>query len=296
MAHNPSAQSQPTTDKPKKLPLPVKLVVGAVAGAFGTTCIYPIDIVKTRLQSSVVNLGPLATIKSIHGQEGGFRGFYRGLGANLIGVIPEKAIKLTANEVFREYFEKDDGSIELHHEMMSGAGAGFCQVIATNPMEITKIRMQMQATLPPADRQTTMGVVRSLGIRGMYTGTLATLARDVPFSLLFFPGYANLKKLFADDTGENSMPSLLAAGGLAGAIAAGAVTPSDVVKTRLQLKGGKERYGTMGNALKVILKEEGPAALYKGAVPRMLVVGPLFAITLLSFEAQKKYMIKNGLL
>ena len=33
-----------------------------------------------------------------------------------------------------------------------------------------------------------------------------------------------------------------------------------------------------------------------GAVPRMVVIGPLFAITLLSFEAQKAYMIKNGLL
>jgi len=32
--------------KPKKLPLPIKLVVGAVAGAFGTTCIFPIDMVK----------------------------------------------------------------------------------------------------------------------------------------------------------------------------------------------------------------------------------------------------------
>ena len=31
-------------------------------------------------------------------------------------------------------------------------GAGFCQCIATNPMEITKIRMQVQATLPVEQR------------------------------------------------------------------------------------------------------------------------------------------------
>jgi len=31
-------------------------------------------------------------------------------------------------------------------------GAGFCQCIATNPMEITKIRMQVQATLPKEER------------------------------------------------------------------------------------------------------------------------------------------------
>lgn len=130
----------------------------------------------------------------------------------------------------------------------------------------------------------------------MYRGTAATLSRDVPFSVLFFPGYANLKKALADENGHNSIGSLLVAGGGAGALAAATVTPTDVVKTRLQLAGGKEKYGNMPNAFRTILAEEGFWALYKGAVPRMVVVGPLFAITLLSFEAQKSYMIKNGLL
>ncbi len=52
----------------------------------------------------------------------------------------------------------------------------------------------------------------------------------------------------------------------------------------------------MFNAYGVILKEEGFAALYKGAIPRMVVVGPLFGITLLAFETQKNYMIRNGML
>ena len=38
--------------------------------------------------------------------------------------------------------------ISLH----SCVGAGFCQCVATNPMEITKIRMQVQATLPKEER------------------------------------------------------------------------------------------------------------------------------------------------
>ena len=130
----------------------------------------------------------------------------------------------------------------------------------------------------------------------MYRGTLATLARDVPFSVLFFPGYANIKKLLADERGENSIGSLLVTGLLAGALAAGAVTPSDVIKTRLQLAGGKAKYVNMPTAFRKIVAEEGLGAMFKGAVPRMMVVGPLFAITLLSFEAQKSYMIKNGLL
>lgn len=163
-------------------------------------------------------------------------------------------------------------------------------------MEITKIRMQMQALLPVHERATTMQVVKQMGIKGLYSGTLATLSRDVPFSILFFPGYANLKALLADANGNNSIGSLLIAGGMSGALASGVVTPTDVVKTRLQLKGGVEKYRNIVNAYRVIIAEEGIKALYKGAIPRMIVVGPLFAITLLSFEQQKKYMIRNGLL
>eukprot|EP01031_Cornospumella_fuschlensis_P033175 gene33175-40137_t len=289
---------QATSTKPKKLPLPIKLVVGAVAGVVGTCCIFPIDMVKTRLQANDKGKysGPVDVVKKIVSQEGGVKALYRGLPVNLIGVTPEKAIKLAANEFFREKFENDDGSISLQHEIFSGAAAGFCQVIATNPMEIVKIRMQTQMLLPPEERMGTMQVVRGMGIKGMYSGTLATLVRDVPFSLLFFPGYANLKKLLADEKGENSIPSLLAAGGTAGALSAALVTPTDVVKTRLQLKGGVERYGNMLNAYKTIIREEGFMALYKGAIPRMVVVGPLFGITLLAFEAQKNYMIRNGML
>lgn len=65
---------------------------------------------------------------------------------------------------------------------------------------------------------------------------------------------------------RHSIGSLLGAGGIAGALGAWAATPADVVKTRLQLAGGKEKYGDMGNCFRTILKEEGPSALFKGAL------------------------------
>jgi solute carrier family 25 aspartate/glutamate transporter 12/13 len=57
--------------------------------------------------------------------------------------------------------------------MLAGAAAGFCQVIATNPMEIVKIRMQLG--------QSATQVLSDLGVKGLYKGTRATLCRDVPF-------------------------------------------------------------------------------------------------------------------
>lgn len=128
------------------------------------------------------------------------------------------------------------GVIQLFADSLNSVNNILChlaQVIATNPMEITKIRMQMQAlSLPPAEHKSAVQIVRGMGIRGLYSGSLATLARDVPFSVLFFPGYAHLKRILADENGNNSVPTQLLAGGGAGAFAAGAVTPTDVIKTR----------------------------------------------------------------
>lgn len=61
----------------------------------GTTCIFPIDMVKTRLQASKGQYsGPIDCFRKIVSQEGGFKALYRGLAPNLVGVTPEKAIKL----------------------------------------------------------------------------------------------------------------------------------------------------------------------------------------------------------
>jgi solute carrier family 25 (mitochondrial aspartate/glutamate transporter), member 12/13 len=57
-------------------------------------------------------------------------------------------LKLTVNDMLRNWFSKtdDDGEKSIHFplEVLSGAGAGASQVIVTNPLEITKIRLQMQ--------------------------------------------------------------------------------------------------------------------------------------------------------
>ncbi len=57
-------------------------------------------MIKTRLQSAGKYSGPLDCLRKIYTTEGGIIAFYRGLGANLIGVIPEKSIKLVLNYTY----------------------------------------------------------------------------------------------------------------------------------------------------------------------------------------------------
>jgi len=289
----------PENKKKLTIPMSQKLIVGGVAGVVGTSCIFPLDTIKTRLQaagqpgSKLKYSSPLDCARKVHA-EAGIRGFYRGLGANLTGVTPEKAIKIAVNERVREMLEAPDGSIQLYQEVFAGGTAGFLQVVATNPMEIVKLRMQMQATLPAAERKGTMEVVKSLGLRGMYRGTPATWCRDVPYSMVFFPTYSNARAYLADENGECSIVKNLMSGTIAGACSAGLMTPMDVIKTRFQQQGGKELYGTMPNVAIQTWKNEGLLAFYKGAIPRMVTQGPLFGIALAAYELQKWYVIAYG--
>eukprot|EP00049_Salpingoeca_infusionum_P014495 m.271700 g.271700 ORF g.271700 m.271700 type:complete len:295 (+) comp15683_c18_seq4:183-1067(+) len=273
---------------PIRLPIETKLGTAAAAGVVGTICVFPLDSVKTRLQS-----GGFPTMRAAARDiwtRSGPAGFYKGLMPNLVGVTPEKAIKLVANEIFREKFGEMERPLKLWEEMVAGAGAGACQMVATTPMELVKIQMQMQNKLPVNERQTTMQVVRSLGFRGLYSGGVATLCRDVPFSFMFFPLYANLKKAFSEPDGTTPFQGVLAAGCIAGGVTAALNTPADVIKTRLQLKGGIARYRNVQYCFKTILKHEGWGALYSGWFPRMVVVAPLFGISLLAFEKQKEWL------
>jgi solute carrier family 25 aspartate/glutamate transporter 12/13 len=112
--------------------------LGSFAGAFGAFMVYPIDLVKTRMQNQRsqrvgerLYKNSIDCAKKVIRNEG-FRGLYSGVLPQLIGVAPEKAIKLTVNDLVRGHFsEKTTGKIWLGHELLAGAAAGGCQVVST---------------------------------------------------------------------------------------------------------------------------------------------------------------------
>lgn len=281
--------------------------LGSIAGCIGATVVYPIDLVKTRMQAQrhkAVYKNSFDCFKKIIANEG-LKGLYSGLGAQLVGVAPEKAIKLTVNDLVRKIGTDENGHISMNWEILAGMCAGACQVIFTNPLEIVKIRLQMQGNNTkvvnaggpsneiPLKRLTAGKIVKQLGIKGLYKGASACLLRDVPFSAIYFPTYANLKKyLFNFDpqspTAKHKLDSwqLLVAGALAGAPSAFFTTPADVIKTRLQIesKSTETKYHGIRHAASTILKEEGFGAFFKGSIARVFRSSPQFGFTLASYE------------
>jgi len=266
------------------------LVMGGTAGIIGACCTYPLDMVKTRMQNQKASQklynSSLDCFRKIIKADG-IRGLYRGLPAQLVGITPEKAIKLTVNDFLRSTFtNKETGEIKVYHEAIAGCAAGLSQVVVTNPYELVKVRLQ-------TSKQPALSVLKELGFRGLVTGAPATLLRDVPFSAIYFTLYGNLKAHNRDANGHISFWTLFGCSGFAGMIAAASVTPADVIKTRLQVKTeeGAVKYKGIADCFSRIVKEEGPRALFKGTIPRVMIISPLFAITLAVYEVLQGYFL-----
>ncbi|KAI9216037.1 mitochondrial carrier domain-containing protein, partial [Blastocladiella britannica] len=161
-------------------------------------------------------------------------------------------------------------------------------------------------------RQVSVNVRRS-GSGYLWRGLSATLARDVPFSALYWATYESIKppltRMLESSTAVPPPPPLLvhsnalptsatthgsnvapfAAGALAGMLAATVTTPLDVVKTRRQL-------GTHGTPrrivaiLRSIARHEGIAGLFSGLVPRVAKVAPACAIMIGTYEYGKSLL------
>uniref|UniRef100_A0A8C3FD87 Solute carrier family 25 member 12 n=1 Tax=Chrysemys picta bellii TaxID=8478 RepID=A0A8C3FD87_CHRPI len=238
-----------------------RFTLGSVAGAVGATAVYPIDLVKTRMQnqrSSGSVVGELMyknsydCFKKVLRYEG-FFGLYRGLLPQLIGVAPEKAIKLTVNDFVRDKFTQRDGSIPVFAEILAGSCVSITEVVVS--------------------------------------GAKACFLRDIPFSAIYFPVYAHSKLMLADENGHVRGLNLLTAGAIAGVPAASLVTPADVIKTRLQVaaRAGQTTYSGVIDCFRKILREEGPSAFWKGAIARVFRSSPQFGVTLVTYELLQRW-------
>ncbi|PHH70316.1 hypothetical protein CDD80_6103 [Ophiocordyceps camponoti-rufipedis] len=272
--------------------------LGSLAGAFGAFMVYPIDLVKTRLQNQRGALpgqrlykNSIDCFQKVFRNEG-IRGLYSGVLPQLVGVAPEKAIKLTVNDLVRGYLTDQEGKIPWWSEVAAGASAGGCQVIFTNPLEIVKIRLQVQGevakTVNATPKRSAMWIVRNLGLVGLYKGASACLLRDVPFSAIYFPTYSHLKRdMFGESaTKKLGVLQLLTAGAMAGMPAAYLTTPCDVIKTRLQVEArkGEASYTGLRHAAKTIWREEGFRAFFRGGPARIFRSSPQFGFTLAAYE------------
>ncbi|KAJ4847810.1 hypothetical protein Tsubulata_011757 [Turnera subulata] len=286
------------------------LTAGTVGGAAQLICGHPFDTIKVKLQSQPTPLpgqapkfaGAMDAVRQTLAAEGP-GGLYKGMGAPLATVAAFNAVLFTVRGQMEALLRSQPGApLTVNQQVACGAGAGVAVSFLACPTELIKCRLQAQSAL--ADPSATgvavkyggpMDVAKHVlksegGVRGLFKGLVPTMGREVPGNAIMFGVYELLKQTFAggQDTSKLGRGSLIVAGGLAGASFWGAVYPTDVVKSVLQVDDYKNpKYSGSIDAFRKILGKEGVKGLYKGFGPAMARSIPANAACFLAYEVTK---------
>lgn len=181
-----------------------RLFAGGAAGAVAQTAIYPLELVKTRLQTFVGKDGKVPSLlklsKDIMQQEGPLA-FFRGLLPSVIGIIPYAGIDLATYESLKKSSRKwlpanqEPGPlIQLSCGMLSGAVGATC----VYPLQLVRTRLQAQG-LNSAVRYKGMvdafqRIWREEGVRAFYKGLFPNLLKVLPAASITYITYEEMKK------------------------------------------------------------------------------------------------------
>lgn len=281
---------------------PTALVAGGFAGTCVDVALFPIDTIKTRLQSSA---GFMAS--------GGFRGIYNGLGAAAIGSAPGAALFFGTYESLKNVLQTTNDnytfssnreidrpvskvapSMMITHILAASVGEAVACLVRV-PTEVIKARLQTQSQGGTAHVSGGIESPRRQGLLqtlytvwqeshpgapwltkvtgGLYRGYAVTLMREVPFAAIQFPLYEQWKYQVAQHSQSGVCTPIQAAacGSASGAIAAAVTTPLDVIKTRLML--GSDRFEVQyrgpWDVVQRTWQQDGAVALWRGLQPRV---------------------------
>jgi len=189
------------------------------------------------------------------------------------------------------------------------SAAGFFSAIPmtaiTAPFERVKVILQVQGQkqLAPGEKPRYSGgldVVRQLykegGVRSVFRGSAATLARDGPGSAAYFAAYEYIKRALTPKdpvtgkpTGDLSLTAIITAGGAAGVAMWIPVFPVDTVKSRLQTAEGNV---SIGGVVRELYGKGGFKAFFPGFGPALARAVPANAATFLGVELAHQGMKK----
>ncbi|KAG9005997.1 S-adenosylmethionine transporter [Tulasnella sp. JGI-2019a] len=254
------------------------LLAGACAGTAVDLLFYPLDTLKTRLQSSK---GFAAS--------GGFKGVYRGVGSVIVGSAPGAAAFFVTYDTLKQSLPDPVAHPSPWNHVIS---ASLGEVVACSvrvPVEVVKSRTQTASYgLQASSKDAFKRVLATDGVLGLYRGFGMTIAREIPFTSIQFSLYEFLKARASIYLGRRPLKAYEAAvcGSISGGVAAAATTPLDVLKTRvmLDLRDPSQPSPSLIARLAQIYKVEGPGALFSGVVPRTLWISAGGAVFLGVYE------------
>jgi len=295
------------------------VIAGATARAASQSTIHPLDTIKVRMQAALKgnvakvasSAAPVSTGKygigatavvgkspramavatsAVLGKVGTevsslYRGVFGAAGGAGLAIGAYFAFYGAAKKALEQ---NTDFSVSTVAFVAGGVGALGSSIVKV-PAAVC-IR-SVQANVYPNVIVAARSITKAAGPRGMFTGYLPTLLEDVPDMAVKFAAYETMRTAHRKITGLKQEDSAAAAdismGLIAGAVAAGATTPLDVVKTRMMCNASQRP--SFAGAIASVWRDSPPGmgrakTFFTGVGPRAFSNGINSAIFFCFFE------------
>eukprot|EP00927_Polykrikos_kofoidii_P064560 TRINITY_DN5988_c0_g4_i1.p1 TRINITY_DN5988_c0_g4~~TRINITY_DN5988_c0_g4_i1.p1 ORF type:complete len:344 (+),score=43.29 TRINITY_DN5988_c0_g4_i1:56-1087(+) len=174
-----------------------------------------------------------------------------------------------------EWEVRDTSTTSFSHHAVAGSFAGVAEHVSMFPMDTVKTRMQA-SDRPIGALEAARAVLHERGAGGLFRGATVIAAGSVPAHIGLFGTYEYaVARLIDQRRSEEHQPLAAAACGASGAVAHDFIlTPSDVVKQRLQLG----RHNGATDCVMSMLRQEGVLAFWRSLPATLFMNVPFTAI------------------
>ncbi|CAL1573645.1 unnamed protein product [Knipowitschia caucasica] len=281
-------------------------------------CLFtnPLEVVKTRmqLQGELRSRGTYQVYyrNVFHafytiGKVDGLAGLQKGLAPGLVYQFFMNGVRLGSYAVIESsgYIHNSDGKVSTLRTTVAGAVSGVVGAVMGSPVYLVKTHLQSQSTssIAVGHQYKHQGMVHALraiykdhGVLGLWRGSSAAVPRVSVGSAAQLSTFSSSKELVLELQvfPKNSWLVPLSAGMISSVVVVLAMTPLDVVSTRLynqpvDHRGTGQLYKGFADCFSQTLKKEGPLGLYKGLGASYFRLGPHTILSLFFWDELRKF-------
>jgi solute carrier family 25 thiamine pyrophosphate transporter 19 len=205
---------------------------------------------------------------------------------------------------------KNNNNSSWWKQVLAGGAAGTTARLVIAPMDVVKIRLQLQQhhhhhsasstkIKYQGTWQTLKRIVGEEGLLALWKGNLSAQLLYVAYGGVQFGTYSALNhlrrhvQLLNGDNGDNDSGgrkhrttlAALVDGAVAGMVATGATYPLDLLRTRFAWQGNRTRlYRSLTQSLQHIHSHEGLRGFYRGLGASLLQIGPYMGFVFAGYE------------
>jgi len=276
-------------------------VAGALSGTISTVLFQPLDLIKTRVQlqassaqQSLIKGGADAICVRSHGivqityniiRTDGTFGLWRGMTPTLYRTVPGVGVYFSILQYLKGFVGETPS---FYENLCLGFASRSMAGVALLPATVIKARFESGHFNYTSVFGAFQTIWRTEGLRGLFSGCTATIARDAPFSGLYLMFYSQGKSILAAVLDERQLGAndLFVCGVGSGLLASAVTQPADVIKTQMQLY--PSYYNNTVDCLAKVIKKHGPVGLFRGMIPRCMRRTLMSAMAWTVFESLMK--------